>query len=209
MKTVFNVLLVLCVVGLAYVSYQSIMGPIEFDNEKTTREKAIIKRLIDIRNAEVAWADAHNRHYTADFDSLIDFVKNAKTKEIKKEGVLTDEQLEAGMTEQKAVKLGLIKRDTMLVSVAENLKIQDIDKLAEIPFANGKKFKLETGSQVNSKTNTTLYLFACSTEYDNYLSGLNDQELSNLKDKATKGGKFPGLKVGDIDTPNNNAGNWE
>ena len=209
MKTVFNVILVLCVAGLAYVSYQSIKAPIEFSETKDLREKAIIKKLIDIRSAEVAWAEAHNRHYTADFDSLIDFVKNAKSKEIKKEGVLTDEQLEAGMTEEKAVKLGLIKRDTMIVSVAENLKIKDIDNLAEVPYGNGKKFNLKTGQQYNSKTETTLYLFQCDIDYDTYLSGLNDSELNALKSKAEKGMKYPGLKVGDVESPNNNAGNWE
>ncbi len=38
---------------------------------------------------------------------------------------------------------------------------------------------------------------------------LNAQELANLKDLQTKLGKYCGLMVGDIEQPNNNAGNWE
>jgi hypothetical protein len=41
------------------------------------------------------------------------------------------------------------------------------------------------------------------------MSDLDKQQLINLKDLQTKLGKYCGLKVGDIKTPNNNAGNWE
>ena len=33
--------------------------------------------------------------------------------------------------------------------------------------------------------------------------------MSNLKDKRIKLEKYPGLQVGSIEEPNNNAGNWE
>lgn len=42
-----------------------------------------------------------------------------------------------------------------------------------------------------------------------HIGGLNAQELANLKDLQTKLGKYCGLRVGDIEQPNNNAGNWE
>ena len=51
MKTVLNLVLAACVICLVYICYGSIMGPINFDNAKKTREKAIIARLIDIRKA--------------------------------------------------------------------------------------------------------------------------------------------------------------
>ena len=53
MKKVLNLLLVVTIVGLAYICYRSIMGPIEFDAEREYREKAIIARLIDFRTAQV------------------------------------------------------------------------------------------------------------------------------------------------------------
>ena len=104
MKTVFNILLALCAVALVYICYGSIVGPINFENTQKAREKEIITRLIDIRKAQVEWRQLHEGKYTADFDSLIDFVKTAKLPFVKKEGSLTDAQLEAGMTEKKAMK---------------------------------------------------------------------------------------------------------
>ena len=52
MKTVLNLVLAACVVCLVYICYGSIMGPINFEKSKKTREKAIIARLIDIRKAQ-------------------------------------------------------------------------------------------------------------------------------------------------------------
>ena len=45
--------------------------------------------------------------------------------------------------------------------------------------------------------------------YDTYLNGLDKQEIANLKDLQTKLGKYCGLMVGSIESPNNGAGNWE
>ena len=103
MKTVINIVLAACVIGLIYVCYGSIMGPINFDDAKKAREKQVIARLIDIRKAQLEYRNLHNGQYTASFDTLIDFVKTAKLPFVKKEGVLSDTQLEAGMTEKKAM----------------------------------------------------------------------------------------------------------
>ena len=105
MKTVLNLVLAACVICLVYICYGSIMGPINFDNAKKTREKAIIARLIDIRKAQQEYRTVHNGAYTANFDSLITFVKTAKLPFIMKVGSLTDDQLNNGMTEKKAMDL--------------------------------------------------------------------------------------------------------
>ena len=208
MKTVINIVLAACVIGLIYVCYGSIMGPINFDDAKKTREKQVIARLIDIRKAQLEYRNLHNGRYTASFDTLIDFVKTAKLPFVKKEGVLSDTQLEAGMTEKKAMaiinkakktgnwkeveKEGLMnfKRDTLWVAVTDTI------------YAPGfNADSLRSGAPLN--------LFQAQTPYETYLGGLNTQELANLKDLQTKLGKYCGLRVGDIEQPNNNAGNWE
>ena len=53
-----------------------------------------------------------------------------------------------------------------------------------------------------TKSGAPIYLFEAKTPYEVYLQGLDRQEIINLKDMATKLGKFPGLQVGSIDTPN-------
>jgi hypothetical protein len=38
---------------------------------------------------------------------------------------------------------------------------------------------------------------------------MDHQLIVNLKAESERMNKYPGLKVGSIDAPNNNAGNWE
>ena len=228
MKTVINIVLGLCALALVYVCYGRIMGPINFENAKDAREKEVIARLIDIRKAQVEFRNTHEGKYTASFDTLIDFVKTAKLPFVKKEGALTDEQLEKGMTEKKAMKLiekakktgnwkevekeGLMnfKRDTMWVSVLDTIfpKGFNDDSLRYVPFGNGKQFEMAS-RQDTTKSGAPLNLFQAQTPYETYMGDLDKQQLINLKDLQTKLGKYCGLRVGDIESPNNNAGNWE
>ena len=113
-KSVVNGLLVVCTLGLAVACFMSIYSDIAFDDEKAAREKVVIARLMEIRNAEEQYKMTFGE-YCGTIDSLIDYVKNGKTVDkIIKEGELTDDQLEAGMTEREAVAKGIIKRDTLI-----------------------------------------------------------------------------------------------
>ena len=94
-KRIVNGLLVLCTLGLVAACVWSICSDIAFDNEKAEREKMVIARLMDIRNAEEQYKMTYGE-YCGTIDSIIDFVKNGKTVDkIIKDGELTDEQLEA------------------------------------------------------------------------------------------------------------------
>ena len=118
MKVTLKILLAVAVVLLAYMCYRSIMGPIEFKDEKDRRENLIKARLIDIRKAQIEYKNIHKVH-AANFDELSKFLKDEKLPFLIKEGVLTDEQLEKGMTEKEAVKKGLIRRDTIWVTAVD------------------------------------------------------------------------------------------
>lgn len=227
-KVAINAILALCAIALVWVCYNSIMGPINFDKEKTLREKAIIARLIDIRKAQVEYRNVHDGAYTDNLDTLIHFVKTSKIPFVYKEGVLTDEQMNAGMTEKKAAaivaaakrtgnwsevdKQGLrgFSRDTTWLAVMDTIypKGFNADSLAYVPFGNGAKFEMAIRKDT-MKSGAPLNLFQAQVAYDVYLKGINDQELATLKDTREKLGKYAGLRVGDIEKPNNNAGNWE
>ena len=227
MKSVIRILLGIAIVFLAYLCVTSVLNPIRFEQEKAKREKVIIKHLIDIRAAELEFKE-QNGHYTADRDSLITFLQTAKKKEVRKEGALTEAQLEAGLTEAKAVKIiekgdlkeieanGLqgFRRDTvyndMLQSLYKNEYTKEtIANLFVIPFSNGKHFEIEVNNSYMSSSNINVPLFEARASFDNYLSDLNKQELINAKDIAKTLERYPGLKVGSVVEPNNNAGNWE
>ena len=208
MKVTLKILLAVAVAVLAYMCYRSIMGPIEFNEEKDRRENLIKQRLTDIRKAQIEYKNIHKVH-AANFDELSKFLKEEKLPFLIKEGVLTDEQLQKGMTEKEAVKKGLIKRDTIWVTAVDTLfgKGYNVDDLRNVPVAN-VQFKMDTAT-LTSGSGYTVKVFQCGVLYDDYLGDLNKQEVYNLKDKASKMGKYAGLRVGSVEEINNNAGNWE
>lgn len=208
MKVTLKILLAVAVVLLAYMCYRSIMGPIEFKDERDRRENLIKARLIDIRKAQIEYKNIHKVH-AANFDELSKFLKDEKLPFLIKEGVLTDEQLEKGMTEKEAVKKGLIRRDTVWATAVDTLfgKGYNVDDLRNVPGAN-VQFTMDTAT-LTSGSGYTVKVFQCGVLYDDYLGDLNKQEVYNLKDKASKMGKYAGLRVGSVEEINNNAGNWE
>lgn len=235
MKAVFRVLLILVILGLVYVATMSIVKPIRFNNEKKVREKAIITRLIDIRKAQVAYK-AQNGVYAANFAQLEDWLKSGKIASVRKQGELTEKQLEAGMTEAKATaivdkaiktgnwkeaeKEGLshvdtdgnrvsFRRDTTWVDAKENLFGSDynLERLGIVPGTTAT-FDIDTAS-VQSSAGYTIKVFQASVPFEAYLGDLDKNSVNNLVDRANKLEHFPGLKVGSLTEVNNNAGNWE
>ena len=227
MKTIIKILLVASIGLLSYMCVMSIVTPIKFDETKTAREKVIIQRLIDIRTAEVEYKNQKGV-YTDSFPELFNFLKTAKKKTVLKEGSLSDKQLEAGLTEAAAVKIvrkgnraeiianGLenFRRDTAYLNMIESIfpekyTIETIEQLAVIPFSNNEKFTLKVNNEYYNATNIKIPLFEASAAYTTYLYDLNRQEMLNAIDLQKKLEKFPGLQVGSVLEPNNNAGNWE
>ena len=104
MKKFINILLGICIVALIYIVYGSIMGPIRFANDKGIRDRAVINRLVDIKNAQYEYNHQHSG-YCDNFDSLIAFIKTAQLPTIRKVGNLTDDQLEAGWKEGEVLNL--------------------------------------------------------------------------------------------------------
>ena len=234
MKVLVKVFLVAAIGLLVFLCFKSIQGPIDFDKESKIRNEAVKQRLIDIRTAQVAYRE-NKGEYTASFDSLINFVKHGKVALLQKQGELTEEQMEAGMTEVKAMevinqgneaaikKAGLwdeknnrpqILRDSIFVPVIENRfnnrRNFSPDSLIYVPYGEGAKFEMATDTLTTS-SGFTLNVFEAKTPFRSYLNDLNKNELNLLIEnvKSLPGDKYPGMQVGSITTANNNAGNWE
>ena len=82
------------------------------------------------------------------------------------------------------------------------------DSLQYIPFTGNKTFSIVTTVQTG-KSGRQIPLMECGAGYDEYLSGLDENRIANLIEEANNAGRYPGLKIGDITIPNDNAGNWE
>lgn len=248
-KIIFNILLFIAVVVMAYFCVVSILTPIKFDETRTARETAVIKNLKSLRDAEIEY-QRHYGRFTDNADSLLIFLRTVPKKEVLKEGSLTDNQLEAGLTETKAVKImdaakakaqkkqsfanddelyayvwendadvrknGLqgFRRDTIAKNMIETIYKGEynettIGNIIYIPYSNGQQYEFEVNDNYTTSQGIHVPLFEVRAPFSKYLGDLNKQELINLIDKEEQLDKYAGLKVGSVDAPNNNAGNWE
>ncbi len=231
MKTTIRIFLGIAIVFMSYLCVVSIITPIQFEEERAKRQEAVIKNLVSIRTAELEFR-LEKGYFTADLDSLILFLQTTPKKEVLKEGALTDKQLEDGLTEQKAVRIierakrtgnyrevkakGLegFRRDTietnMIQSLYKGLYTEEtIGEIIYIPYSNGQKFEIEVNNEYKTDKGIKIPLFEVRAPFTSFLSDQNEQELVNLIDKEEKLEHYAGLKVGSVDAPNNNAGNWE
>lgn len=119
-------------------------------------------------------------------------------------------------TDKQMIDAGLqgFARDTLRLNMLEAIfkgqyTEETIADICVIPFSGGKKFEVQVNNEYTTSSGTHVPLFAIFAPFDTYLGDLDAQELVNLKDQETKLEHYPGLKVGDVEEPNNYAGNWE
>ncbi len=191
--------LILFALGLTYLDYKSIKEPIDFIKEKDHRYAFVIQRLKDVRAAQIAYKAVKGK-YASDFDGLMNFIKNESLPVIKAIGTVPDT-----LTEEQALKMGLVKRDTSYVSAKDSIfspfYLKDrangfqLDSLPYIPFGGGEKFKISAGQIEKNKVNVQVVEVIADKKI--ILGGLDAVLISREDD----------LKFGSMTDPNTN-GNW-
>lgn len=210
MKTVLQILLSIVAIVLAFFIYKSIQSPIEFEKAKKVRYDATIERLKDIRKAELAYKSVYGK-FTGSWDTLINFLENESVISVRKVGELTDSMLEAGLTEKKAIELGLIISDSIRVNAKEATFGKDFDakSLKMIPVP-GEPTEFHLGATVIvTGSGIGVPVFEARAHNNVILRDLDRQLVINLNDQRRTNEKYPGLKVGSLTETINNAGNWE
>ena len=212
LKTVVQVLLIVGSLIIAYQIYATILNPIDFKTQQDLRYSVTIESLKNIRKAETAFKDANGR-FTASWDSLAIFIKKGTLPLVKKIGSLSEEQLEAGMTEKEAIKKGLIIRDTIRVAIMDSLfgKSYNPERMRFIPYTKDEVFSIGT-NVITTGSGVQVAVLEVKAHNNQILSELMDkfkQEVINLNEKRRLDGKYPGLKIGSLTETNNSAGNWE
>lgn len=164
------------------------------------REKVGIERLKDIRTLQVAFKSKYGR-FTPSIDSLIDFYRNGEITVIRQVGSWDDS---AAVAEKR------VYRDSIKIAVKDTLlKGTNFipDSLKTIPFSGGQPVEMQ--AVVKKVSGVDVPLFEASMPFNLLLKGLNRQLIINLNAERNDTNRYPGLKVGSVDAPNNNAGNWE
>nr|AIF26858.1 hypothetical protein [uncultured bacterium fosmid pJB135F11] len=230
MKKVINSILAVCVLLLLFICWRSIQDDQDFNAEVAYRESVVKARLLQIRAAEEAYKAQHpDAEYCSDWNVLIGFVKDGKLPIVTKQGVLTDKQMEDGLTEASAAAIvnsgdqaaiaakGLenFRRDTVWVSLKDSLYKEEgfePDSLRYIPFAMGDTFEL-IACPNTTRSGAIIHVMECNAPDSSFLKGLGKQGkrfIYNRQEEADAKGAFPGLRIGDAGNNwNNNAGNWE
>ena len=223
-KVLTFLILPACIAGLTYALVSSVMEPVHFEKHKEYRKGIAVQRLKDIRDLQVAYKNVNGK-YTADVDSLIMFYNTGKMKVVMQIGSQDDSVAVANTKALKARKpkikpeemLKLYNEGKSLVFKIENeVAVKDtlfshrehfvVDSLAFIPFSGDSIIMASTVKRVSG---VNVPLFEASMPWKSLLKGLNNQLRINLDSQCEDQGKYKGLQVGSIESPNNNAGNWE
>ncbi len=110
MKNIIKIFLAISIlfIGNCFPSQSQITYKSGFDTNKV------------VRIAQTCYFEKYHK-YAENVPELLRYLNTAKIPILKKSGVLTDQQLESGMTEKEAVKLGLIRRDTIDILLTDQL----------------------------------------------------------------------------------------
>lgn len=232
MKKLINVVLGICALAMLFICYRSIADQQNFEAEVKQREVDVKTRLIEIRKAQEAYKEQY-KEYCGNWDSLITFIKEGKLPTVIKLGVLTEDQMEKGLTEAKAAAIvnrgnqaeiaanGLqeFRRDTTWVSLIDSLYpagyvADDIRYIPHSEAAGGEKKEFDLlAVWIKTKSDAIIPVMECGAEVESYICGeskLWSREAANRREVAEGMGNYPGLKIGDAGLNwNNNAGNWE
>ncbi|MFR9503069.1 MAG: hypothetical protein SNH73_01285 [Rikenellaceae bacterium] len=215
MRKIFQLLLAGGVIALIYVIYVQISTPIEFEQEMAQKEKAVIERIKDVRSAQRAFKSA-NARFTADFDTLINFVLNDSLTMQRKR---VDEDDSVGMAEFKLLQ----KKDKNLKNIEEfkvavidtvfaprKLTVEQVKALRYIPGTNSQTEFMIAAGIVTTESKVSIPVVEVKAPYILFLDTVRyRQEIINKNDDLINNyNKYPGIKFGSMEGGNNEAGNW-
>ena len=233
-KRIFTILILpVAIAALVYLNFESIAEPVRYEDTKKAREAVAIQRLKDIRTLQEAHKNVSGR-YASTMDSLQLFYNEGSMTVVLQIGNHDDSIAVANTAalEKKLKAKGVKAKDMqarifdeynksnhtlrVVCSVESKIPVKDtlfnerpgfcIDSLAYIPFSGDK---IIMKSVISETQGIKLPLFEALVPYTSLLKGLDPQLVVNTISEKEDLDLYPGLKVGDVEKANNNAGNWE
>ncbi|MCQ2315402.1 MAG: hypothetical protein MJZ85_01765 [Bacteroidales bacterium] len=199
--TIINIALTLVAILLVYLVFDSIRQPVAFENTRRTRESEVIQNLKDIRSTQTLFKQTYNR-YTADFDSLVEYVKTGKLPVVN----IIPDPTDTTFTKTINDTVDFISVSDSLFKNRVNFNVND---LRYIPFSDKEEFELQAG--FITRGGLRVAVFEAKAPYKSYLNDEDKkfrQRVNNLRAEQEDLGKYAGLKVGSMDEASTN-GNWE
>ncbi len=198
MRLVIQLVLIVASLFMGYLVYYSISSKIELEKEVKNRKLVVIERLEQIKEAQINYKKVRGE-YANSFEKLRDFLENDSLVVVKAIGDIPDSLIGQ---ESKALRLGIIVRDTSKIAVKSEIFKDNfrkiVDSLDVIPFSGGKKFVINSGEVEKGKVKVKV--FEVSATYIDILKGL---KTDNEGIDMTKS-----LTLGSMTEPSIN-GNWD
>ncbi len=187
---------------LAYLIYQGIMEPINFNKDKIARYVKVIDNLKLIRDAEVKYKQVHGE-YTNSKDSLIEFVKNGQLAITE----ISNREEEVDKGGGIKIKVSVKQVDTTgYEPVLKYFSGRDFENMFSVPGTD-KQFDLAT-SKIEKLPGLMVSVFEAKVSKKPILKGLSSslvkQELEAIETDQVKG-EF--VSVGSL-LEVTTAGNW-
>jgi hypothetical protein len=222
-KTLFNILLVIVALGLAFLATRSILRPEKYKAAYNQRAEEIRVRLVTIRAVQAVYRNEF-KTYAGDMDTLVNFVNHGVVHIIKMSGDIPDD-----MSEEAAFKAGLIKkvvetipaRDKILES-DPNVTYENLRNFEFIPHGDGRRFEIQLGTLSSKTYEIPVYRIDVPIEdilinLDRTITPKESSTLSRLINRMFYSGlaqetqykaKYRPMWLGSL-TDAGTAGNWE
>jgi hypothetical protein len=193
MRLVINLILAAIVLGLVWVLIGSIREPIAFKAEKDKRERAVVDKLIQIRQAQEAFRTI-KEGFAPDFDSLSYVLKNDSFMIIKVIGDPDDPNF-----------TGEITYDTSYSSAFDSIQAMNInlDSLRYVPYSSGTEFDIQADTITYQSTTVEVVEVGVRRKY--FMGRYADPRFAKY-DNGYDPNSY--IKFGNMNAPNL-AGNWE
>ena len=207
MKIGIQILLWVASIFFAYKIYDSINGPIKFNEEKNVRYSKVINRLKDIRTAQIAHRDVKGV-FSNNFDSLIKFIDEGQFTLIEKRD---SSFLEYDRTYRIDMLREIIVIDTLgTVPVKDSLFGTSLSykNMAFIPIEGVDDQKFEIAAKVIDKNGYKVPVFEVKVKKNVILFDQNKDLIKQENETiAVDGVNGPEIILGSLSNVSTN-GNW-
>ena len=207
MKIGIQIVLWVASIFFAYKIYDSINGPIKFNEEKNVRYSKVINRLKDIRTAQIAHRDVKGV-FSNNFDSLIKFIDEGQFTLIEKRD---SSFLEYDRTYRIDMLREIIVIDTLgTVPVKDSLFGTSLSykNMAFIPIEGVDDQKFEIAAKVIDKNGYKVPVFEVKVKKNVILFDQNKDLIKQENETiAVDGVNGPEIILGSLSNVSTN-GNW-
>ena len=194
----------------SYKTIDSVYEVIQFDDLKEVRYQKVIKRLIDIRDSELAHRSVKGQ-FESNWDSLVKFIElDSFTLTQRRDSSILDKEMTKRYGGVKTYKDIVIVDTLGFVSVKDSLFGADnrYTKMMYVPAAEDDNVKFELKSGFIEQNGLDIPVFECKVDksvilFDQNIDLINKENLVQSVD----GVNGSSLKVGSMEEVNTN-GNW-